>query len=215
MTTEAHLLTLQQWLSPAFPVGAFAYAHGLEAAVQDGRLPDAEALRDWLEDVLEDGAGRSDAILLRLAWAAEGPEALAALDAEARALAPSAGRLKETALQGAAFATAMRDVWGHDLSDITYPVALGAAAKAEGIAAPLTATLYLQAFAGNLVSAAIRLGVTGQTGGQRLLAGLSPLCQSVAAEAGAATLDDIRSQAYLSDIASMRHDTLHSRIFRT
>lgn len=215
MTTDAHVLTLGQWLSPSFPVGAFAYSHGLEAAMQGGWIDGIDTLGSWLEDTLDHGAGRSDAILLGAAWRAESPAALAQIDAEARALAPSAPRLKETALQGAAFAKTMRDVWGHDTADLTYPVALGAAARAEGIPCRLTATLYLQGFAANLVSAAIRLGVTGQTEGQRLVAALAPRCQRIATETEGATLEDIATSAFLSDVASMRHDTLHSRIFRT
>ena len=56
-------LPLLIWLSPSFPVGAFAYSHGLEWAVEAGDIVDAASLQDWLVDLLEFGAPRSDAIL--------------------------------------------------------------------------------------------------------------------------------------------------------
>ena len=61
------LLSLIQWLSPAFPTGGYAYSHGLEQAVVDGSLTDAPSLRHWLEDILTHGSGRQDAILLACA----------------------------------------------------------------------------------------------------------------------------------------------------
>ncbi len=67
---EAATLHLLAWLSPAFPVGAFAYSHGLEAAVEAGDITDAETLRAWLADLVEHGSGRSDAVLAAAAYSA-------------------------------------------------------------------------------------------------------------------------------------------------
>ncbi|MEQ9053685.1 MAG: urease accessory UreF family protein, partial [Roseovarius confluentis] len=71
MSTEPDILTLAQWLSPAYPVGAFAYSHGLELAIREGWISDAETLRAWLAGVLADGSGRSDAVFLAAAHRAE------------------------------------------------------------------------------------------------------------------------------------------------
>ncbi|MGV6847728.1 MAG: urease accessory protein UreF, partial [Marinibacterium sp.] len=109
--TDTDLLTLAQWLSPAYPVGGFAYSHGLEGLVAEGAVADAAGFRGWLEGVLRHGAGRSDAILLVAAYRAAAPPALADIDALARALAPSRERLMETDLQGAAFAEITDAVW--------------------------------------------------------------------------------------------------------
>ena len=62
-SADADLL-LQAWLSPAFPVGSFAYSHGLEAAVEAGDIADAATLRQWLLDLVEHGSLRNDMILL-------------------------------------------------------------------------------------------------------------------------------------------------------
>src|SRR5271154_1610726 len=62
------MLPLLIWLSPAFPVGAFAYSHGLEWAVEAGDVVDARSLEAWLVDLLGFGAPRSDAILFAAAF---------------------------------------------------------------------------------------------------------------------------------------------------
>lgn len=214
MTDAATLLTLTQWFSPAYPVGAFAYSHGLEQAVAEGRVSDADSGEAWIGEVLTLGSPRTDVTLLGAAHDADAP-ALARIDALARALAPSRERLLETAQQGQSFAQTTRAIWGGDLPDLTYPVALGRAARLMGLPLDTVAMLYLHAFAANLTSAAIRIVPLGQTEGQAALARLSRLCPAIAAEALRDTLDDIGSCAFLADIASMRHETLYSRIFRS
>ena len=77
-------LALAQMLSPAFPVGAYAYSQGLEQAMVDGVVTDAASLTDWVTAVLRHGAGRMDAIFL--AEARRGGD-LAALDALALTVA--------------------------------------------------------------------------------------------------------------------------------
>lgn len=202
------LLTLTQWLSPSFPVGAFAYSHGLEQVVADGPVEFA----DWLEDVLRHGGGRSDAVLLACAYRSGD---LAALDAEARAFAASRERLEETAVPGAAFARTVRDVWGLDVPDACLPVAVGAAAAARGLELSLVLQMYLHGFASNLCQAAIRLVPLGQTQAQTVLAGVLPVIAQVAQTAQSATLDDLSGCAFAADIAAMRHETMYSRIFRS
>ena len=60
-------LPLMVWLSPSFPVGAFAYSHGIEWAVEAGDIKSAAALETWLDDLLEHGGPWSDAVLLAAA----------------------------------------------------------------------------------------------------------------------------------------------------
>ena len=217
MTTTMHtadLLTLMQWLSPAYPVGAFAYSHGLETEISAGRLRSAAALEAWLSDVLEHGGGAADAVLLTAAYDADEAD-LETIDAEARAFAGSSERLRETVDQGAAFAATTRAVWGLDLPDMAYPVAVGRAGQLKGMARQTVCAAYLHGFVANLVSAAVRLVPLGQTEGQAVLAGLAPLCEEIAQRAEGKTCDDLVSQAFLSDIAAMQHEDLDVRIFRT
>lgn len=212
MTTD--VLMLSQLLSPAFPVGAFAYSHGLERAVTDNTIHDAATLEAWLLDLIDMGGARSDAVLVSVAYQTA-PDGLAKLDAEARAFAASAERLRETDLQGAAFCDAARSVWGHEVTGLTYPVAVGHVARLKGLDPELTIALYLQAFVANLCGAAMRLVPLGQVDGQSVQAALLEPCASLARELRSASLDDLFSNAWASDIAAMRHETQHTRIFRT
>lgn len=212
MTEAEAAQILAAWLSPAYPVGSYAYSHGLEHAVAVGEVADAAGLQAWVEGVLAQGTGRSDAILLVAAHAAEDPSPLAEL---ACALAPSAERLMETTLIGAAFCRVTAAAWGLDLPPLPYPVAVGRAAGLLGMPAPLTATLYLQAFAASLVSAGVRLVPVGQTDGQRITAGLLGLAAAVAAEALEVPLDAIGGAALAADLAAMRHETQYSRLYRS
>ncbi|WP_375174923.1 urease accessory protein UreF [Pseudooceanicola sp.] len=213
MTTDPALL-LHQWLSPSFPVGAFSYSHGLETAVAEGQVRDAVTAQEWIVTALDHGAGLSDAILLAAAWRAETAE-LPELVALARALAPSAERLAEADRMGAALATALRSLHGHDLPDAPYPVVLGRAARLSDIPLPLTLRLSIQAFAANLVSAAIRLVPLGQTEGQGITLALAPRIEELAEEALPGETDRIGTAAFALDIASMRHETLTTRLFQS
>lgn len=212
-------LTLAAWLSPGYPVGAFSWSHGLEAAVRAGDVHDAGTLAAWIGALLRHGAGRTDAMLLAAAWRDPEDDAVSEL---AAALQPSRERRSESLEQGAAFARVTAAAWpangqrlDPDETALPYPIAVGRAARAHDAPLQLAASLYLQAFAANLVSAAVRLVPLGQTDGQRALAALQPVCAEVAAEAVAAPLDDIGGFAPRADIASMTHETLQPRLFRS
>jgi len=220
--TATDLTKLLTWLSPAFPTGAYAYSHALEWAVEAGDVRTEHDLLAWLDDVLRHGSGRADVILLRHAHAAPSPAALAAVAELAAAAQPGRERRAETLGQGDAFAIAA-EVWGAPLlaalradgQPIAYPVAVGALAAAQGVAVDPTALAFLQGFAANLVSAAVRLVPLGQTAGLRVLSALEPAIQAVAEATRGATLDDLGGACFRSDIAAMRHETQYTRLFRT
>lgn len=204
------LLTLAHWLSPSFPIGAFAYSHGLESAVAQGWVSGSNDFRDWLDDVLRFGAGRNDAILLAASYRGA-PEA----EALARAIALSRERRLETEAQGAAFAATSGAIWGTPVTPAPLPVAVGRAAAAIGLPLEDTSALYLHAFAANLTSAAIRLIPLGQTEAHGELARLTPLCRTLAQETLDLTLDDLGGCAFVSDVCAMRHESLEPRLFRS
>lgn len=210
---DARFLTLTQWLSPAFPTGAFAYSHGIEAAIDEGWIKDAEGLELWLRDCLTLGSGRSDAIWLRLAFAAEHT---GEINAKARAFALSHERLREADHQGAAFVRTVNAVWDLNLPEgLMLPIAVGRAARLAGLDEDAAVMLYLQSFITNLVSAAIRLSPLGQTAGQRVVMGLQADCIEVARETKGTTEDDIFGNAFLSDVAAMIHETQEPRLFQS
>jgi urease accessory protein len=229
----ADLLTLQVWLSPAFPVGGFTYSHGLEWAIEAGDVTDGASLAAWLADVLIHGAGRSDAILLvaaHRAAAAGAIDRLAEIVELAAALQPSRERRLEATAQGAAFVRAVSDTWSTPAFDAavvaldarfdaaapwTHAVAVGVAASAAGLDAAEVAPAFLQAFAANVISAGVRAIPLGQSEGLRVLRGLVPVVRRLVAEALAASLDDVGGAAILADVASMRHETQYTRLFRS
>jgi urease accessory protein len=235
MNDASTTLRLLAWLSPAFPTGGFAYSHGIEWAVEAGDIRDGATLLAWVEDVLRHGAGRTDAILLRRAHAG------AAVIVLARAAQPSRERLAEATAQGGAFERAAF-AWRHPPhpgplpegegepplplglgreadqgwgEGATYPVAVGRLAGAHGIDVDLTCAAYLQAFAANLISAAVRLVPLGQSAGLAVLAALEPTILAVADATRGSGLDDIGGSAFRSDIAAMRHETQYTRLFRS
>ncbi len=222
---EAALLPLMLWLSPAFPVGSFAYSQGLEWAVEAGDVKDARSLGGWLVDLLSFGAPRADAILFaegfRNAEAEDWP-ALAEANELAIALATSAERRLETTAQGAAFVAAARAAWDcaplralAEAERVAYPVAVAAAAAGHGL--PLEASLqaFVLAQVAAAVSAVVRLGPIGQTDGQKVQATLIPRIRALAREAAGSTLADLGACAFRAEIAAMRHETQYSRLFRS
>ncbi len=212
MTTD--FLTLNQLMSPAFPVGAFAYSHGVEAAIESGQISSAQTLEAWLRALVQTGGGYADAALLNVAFQTE-PSAIEQVDAQARAFAASAERWKETDLQGAAFCDTVRDVWDLDLPRLCYPVAVGYVARCMELPVQSTTAMFLQAFVANLTAAGLRLVPLGQLDGQKIQAALMPLCRDMAEQLVGAQIDDVHSATWASDIAAMRHETQYSRIFRT
>jgi urease accessory protein len=219
------LLKLLTFLSPAFPVGAFSYSHGLEQAIDSGAIRNAGALRAWLSDLLEVGGAWTDAILFAESYRAAAASDLLRLRTVAElaaALSPSRERHLEATAQGRAFLDAISASWPCgsasallENGDATYSVVVAAVAADHGIALESALPAYLNAFAANLISVGVRLIPIGQNAGLGILSTLHPLIASTALRAENFTLDDLGSATILSDIASMRHEVQYSRVFRS
>ncbi len=214
------LLRLMAWLSPAFPVGSFAYSGGLERAVHDDLVCDSIGLRDWISALIQNGAVWNDAVLLVEAHrAGSDTKRLAAVAELAEALAGSKERHNETMLLGDAFLSAA-SAWPHEIfstlpARMAYPVAVGAIAGAHGISVEKAAAAFLHALASQMVSAGIRLGVSGQKDGVAILARLEDLFADVARRAARSSLDDLGAATVQADIASLRHEIQRTRLFRS
>jgi urease accessory protein len=223
----AALYRLMTWLSPSFPVGAFSYSSGLEWAVEAGDIADAASLCDWLVSMLLDGSGICDGIFLVHTYrAALSDDLMMLVDVAelASAFVPSRERLLETTAQGRAFIEIARAAWPsaslERLVDpckgaVVYPIAVGIVSAAHRV--PLAPALhaFLHALISNWISAGARLVPLGQTDSQRLLALLEPAVASAARRALLASLDDLGSATFRADLASMRHETQYTRLFRS
>lgn len=226
-TTEAALYRLLAWCSPAYPVGAYTYSHGLEAAVAAGLVADRAGLADYVATALAAGAGRVDGALLAAAWRAAAGGEPAALDEVARLAAAWRGSAElalESLAQGTAFVLVTAAAWpdprmaafaARHPRRLAHPVAFGAAAGFAGV--PLRPALlgWLAGFAANLVSAGVRLVPLGQTDGQVATAGLQPVVAAAADAALAAALDSLGTAAPMLDLLSMQHETQYTRLFRS
>ncbi len=223
----AALYRLMTWLSPSFPVGAFAYSSGIEWAVEAGDIVDATSLSEWLSAVLAEGSGYCDGVFLAQAHRAASSgndEALREIAELAAAFVSSRERQLETSTQGRAFIDIARAAWNCDGLDqliahcdgtIVYPVAVGLVSAAHTIPLAPAMHAFLHALASNWISAGARLIPLGQTDGQRVLAQLEPVVVATAARAMAASLEDLGTANFRADLASMRHETQYTRLFRS
>jgi urease accessory protein len=138
-------------------------------------------------------------------------------------------RLLETTAQGRAFIEIVRAAWPSASLErlvepckgkpckgaVVYPIAVGIVSAAHRV--PLAPALhaFLHALISNWISAGARLVPLGQTDSQRLLALLEPAVASAARRALSASLDDLASATFRADLASMRHETQYTRLFRS
>jgi len=230
MISDPALYQLVSWLSPGFPVGAYAYSHGLEIAVETEMVNDERSLFQWIDAIVTHGAGRADAILFYAAWRAvdEGDIAgLVEVATLANAHRGTAELALESSAQGTAFVETVRACWTSSAFDrwvavldesgqpVPYAIAVSVAAAAAGIPMRPALLVYLHAFSANLISAAMRLVPLGQTDGQRTMAALQETVIMAAETALDRSVDDIGLCTPLMDWASAKHETQYTRLFRS
>jgi urease accessory protein len=222
----AALYRLMTWLSPSFPVGAFSYSSGIEWAVEAGDITDAASLRGWLAAMLGDGSGFCDAVFLAQAHRAASAQdavGLREIAELASAFVPSRERQLETSTQGRAFIEIARSAWACDGLDgmvaacggMVYPIAVGIVSAAHAVPLAPAMHAFLHAVVSNWISAGARLVPLGQTDSQRILASLEADVAATAKRALEASLDDLGSATFRADLASLRHETQYTRLFRS
>jgi urease accessory protein len=225
--SQDSLYRLMIWLSPAYPIGAFSYSSGIEWAVEAGDIMSAETLRHWIESMLNLGAGINDSIFfshIHRAVACEDATAIAEIAELAAAFAPTRERYDETTTLGRAFIEVTQAAWPCAAltklialwsGPVVYPVAVGTACAGHDI--PLAPALhaFLTALCANWVSAGVRLIPIGHTDSQCVLRTLEPTVAAIAKRALAAPLDDLASATFRADLASARHETQYTRLFRS
>jgi urease accessory protein len=222
------LYRLLAWLSPAYPIGAFSYSHGVETAVEEGLIRDRASLVAWLDSVLRRGTGAVDGALFAAGWRAAVQADWTSFDAIAERAAAWRGTSEmalESRQQGGSFLSITRTAWPHPALDevhrrlegeLALPVAVALAAAVHGIALEQALAGYLHAFSANLISAALRAVPLGQTDGQIALAALEASVNDATRAAVAVdSLDEVGTATPLLDWCSLRHETQYTRLFRS
>lgn len=221
------LVRLLQLASPALPIGAYSYSQGLEWVVAEGTVRDAATTQTWIGDVLDGVVATGEAaIAWRLLAAAQRGDwpGFAAWNAWFLASRETAELRAETAQMGGSLAKLAGDLELLDaaardampaLAPITLPAAYALAAR--GFAVPIDAALtaYVWSWLENQVLAAIKLVPLGQVAGQRLLAALGARIPQVVATAMTLGDDDLSTFAPGLALASARHETQYTRLFRS
>lgn len=226
MIETGKLYTLQTWLSPSFPVGAYTYSHGLENAFETGLVTNVEEAVDWIGDIVSRGNGFADAVFLREALnavIAKDEKRLAHVSEYATAFCGTQELRLESEQQGAAFVDTVQaidrnpglDLLAKSPAPYPYAVALGAAAGGIGIAPAAAITAYLHALVGNLSSALVRIIPLGQTDGQRIITRLKPVVETSAATALETTIEEVSTATLMVDLSSMQHELQYTRLFRS
>jgi urease accessory protein len=218
------LMRLLQLVSPALPIGAFAYSQGLEQTVAEGWVTGEDEATDWLRGLLEASFGTLDLpVLARLlvAWRAGEPAVVARWSAWLAACRPTRELRAEDRQLGAALARVLEALgideakpWTTHLH-VTHATMFALGATRFGV--PLAAALagYAFSWAEAITSAAVRLVPLGQSAGQRMLAAAGRAIPAVVRRALELPDDELGSAAPGQALASARHETLYSRLFRS
>lgn len=214
------LLLLLQLASPALPVGGFAYSQGLEKAIEDGLVADADSAGRWIGDLLSLSLARVEAPLWLRAFdacAAGDAAALVQWNDETLALRETAELRAETVQMGSSLFRVFPalGVVPPALDPVAFPVAFACACARLGLPREEGLTAYLWAWAENQVLVAVKSVPLGQQAGQTLLNALQPALAQAVQTAAALGDDDLGSAAIGFALACARHETQYSRLYRS
>lgn len=222
---SASLLRLLQLVSPTLPVGAFSYSEGLETIVQTELIVDLATLEHWLVQELRYGAIRLEAAVFARVYAAVQTGDLAQLKHWNHWISAfrETEELREQSWQmGRSLSRLLQDLQPNLASlfnacgepcNFTIAFALAAAHWQVDLQSAILG--YLHSWASNLVNAGVRLIPLGQTQGQRLLLQLYPQMEETVGTILELTDDELWNCSWGLTIASMTHETLYSRLFRS
>jgi len=231
MHTDISSLLQLIWLaSPALPIGGFSYSEGLESAIEHGWVHDEASAADWLADQLHLSQARGDMAVVAQALSAwpqhdthEGTARLHELNTWVLTTRESFEMRLQTEQMGRSLLDWLRNQGTAPASALTlctqlpptYPLVMALALSLAK--APADQALQALAFgwAENMTQAAIKSVPLGQSSGQRILARLAQ--EIPQAVAHAMPLPDDERQAFcpMLAIASARHETQYSRLFRS
>ena len=221
------LARLLQLASPALPVGAYSYSQGLEYAIEDGSVHDAASAEAWIRDVLDFSVGSFEAPLLwRMSAALAGDDyaALARWNALFRSGRETVELRTETLQMAHALSVLLKELPFCDSGDLaklhaigalTFPAVFAFAAHHMRVDREAALMAYLWSWLENQVMAALKAVPLGQSAGQRMLAGIGGELPHFAQRAMRLDDDELSNFTPGLAIASCRHETQYSRLFRS
>ncbi len=218
-TTDHALLRLLQLSSVSLPVGGYAFSQGMEYAIDAVWVRNAEQVESWLQLQLLQGVARTDLPLLRLAMQDDAEVHWQTLND----LSLACRETRELRLTDSAMGEALRRVLrnlGIEVPDVlqqevSFIVLFAFAAKHWGLAFDAAALGLGWSWLENQVAAATKLVPLGQTQAQQLLNDLQPLLPQAIEIAKDVEEDFIGAGLPALAIASSRHETQYSRLFRS
>lgn len=224
-------IALLQLASPALPIGGFSYSGGLEWAIESGQVHDAVSARTWIADALDLTLARFDVPVMLAAQRVieqQGIEAGLAELALLNATALSARETEELRLEsrqmgyslGRWLATVCPEPdadarLAQAIDTLSLPVAWALAAGRLGLDEPAAALGLLWSFVENQAMVLMKALPMGQIAAQRLLRELSPAVEQALDRALGLPREAWSSAAPLLAVASARHETQYSRLFRS
>ena len=219
-----YLLT---WFSPSFPIGSYAYSHGLEYAIESKIVKNTSDLSDWISDFLHYGTCYNDGIIISNAYDAVTKNNLKKLEEIsliAKAFKPTKEISLESYQQGVSFAHAVSKSLNCKKFDklitiinenISYVIAVACAGAVCNINKLDLVNAYFHAFISNLISAALRLMSIGQTESQILIIKFKKEVELLTNKILLNSLDDLGSSVLIGDWCSAKHEKQYSRLFRS
>jgi len=231
MNDDLALTRLLQLASPALPVGAYSYSQGLESAVESGVIANAADAEGWIADMLRHSMARLEAPLwwrLYTAWAGKDAAGVSELNDRFLATRETAELRAETVQMGYSLARLLGDMADEGeglergamqtlaaLEEVAFPTAFTFAAVQWRIPARPALNAYLWSWLENQVMAAVKAVPLGQTEGQRLLSRLGAQIVINLDAIAATELHEMNNYCHGLAIASSRHETQYSRLFRS
>ena len=199
---------LQIWFSSSFPIGSFAYSHGLEAMIDNKYIKDEKDILKCIDVLTNHGTLKNDFIYIKETY--EGYE----LNDIVLANAASKERYFETISLGKSFSKILKETWGFDLEpNLSYPICIGKAGLYFKIPFDKLITFYFQSFISNLINICVKHIPLGQKVGQDCIIETLPKIEKLIKDMKHFSMDDIGGINFVSDIHSIKHENLRTRIY--
>lgn len=227
MTTTAAFSRLLQLASPALPIGAYSYSQGFEWAIESGDVTDKTSAQRWISDVLLTYYAQFELPVIKrlfMAWQSMDETAINHWDSYYKAGRDSAETWLESRQMGYSLLRLQQDLdaWPHAMLDVvasidepSFPTVYAATAVNWQISLHEMLHVYAWSWIENQVSAAMKAIPLGQVAGQQILVAVSEQITIVIEQAMQCADDDISNFCPALSIASCRHETQYSRLFRS